>query len=72
VYKVARWANDRPTDAAAALAAATHMDLARAVKMHRSFYAPAPQPQSIQLALDAGLKFSAIGRAVSVEELLAT
>jgi NitT/TauT family transport system substrate-binding protein len=72
VYKVARWANDHPTDAAAALAAATHMDLSRAVKMHRSYYAPAPQPQAIRLALEAGLKFGAISRAVGVEELLAT
>jgi NitT/TauT family transport system substrate-binding protein len=72
VYKVARWANDHPTETAAALAAATHLDLSRAEKMHRSFYATDAQPQAIRLALAAGLKFGAISRAVGVEELLAT
>jgi NitT/TauT family transport system substrate-binding protein len=72
VYKVARWANDHPKETAAALAAATHLDVARAEKMRRSFYAPDAQPASIRLALEAGLKFGAISRAVRVEELLAT
>ncbi len=72
IYKVARWANDHPTETATALATATHQDVARAAKQHRSFYAPDAQLQSIRLALAAGLKFGSISRAVAVEELLAT
>lgn len=72
VYRVARWANDHPVETAAALAAAAHLDVERAQKMHRSYYATEMQTPAIALTLSAGLKFDALSRPVAPAELIAT